>query len=148
MRPCTPYGVTRLLEKTGIPAKGKHCVVVGASNLVGRPMALELLLSGATVTVCHRFTQNLEIHVGMADILVVAVGKPGIVRGEWVKPGAVVIDVGINRLPNGKLVGDVEFESARRNAAFITPVPGGVGPMTVAMLMKNTLESALQRIRH
>jgi len=148
MRPCTPYGVTRLLEKTGIPAKGKHCVVVGASNLVGRPMALELLLSGATVTVCHRFTQNLESHVGMADILVVAVGKPGIVRGEWVKPGAVVIDVGINRLPNGKLVGDVEFESARRNAAFITPVPGGVGPMTVAMLMKNTLESALQRIRH
>ncbi len=148
MRPCTPYGVTRLLEKTGIPAKGKHCVVVGASNLVGRPMALELLLSGATVTVCHRFTQNLEQHVGMADILVVAVGKPGIVRGEWVKPGAVVIDVGINRLPNGKLVGDVEFESARRNAAFITPVPGGVGPMTVAMLMKNTLESALQRIRH
>jgi methylenetetrahydrofolate dehydrogenase (NADP+)/methenyltetrahydrofolate cyclohydrolase len=148
MRPCTPYGVTRLLEKTGIPAKGKHCVVVGASNLVGRPMALELLLSGATVTVCHRFTQNLEQHVGMADILVVAVGKPGIVRGEWVKPGAVVIDVGINRLPNGKLVGDVEFESARRNAAFITPVPGGIGPMTVAMLMKNTLESALQRIKH
>jgi methylenetetrahydrofolate dehydrogenase (NADP+)/methenyltetrahydrofolate cyclohydrolase len=148
MRPCTPYGVTRLLERTGIPAKGKHCVVVGASNLVGRPMALELLLSGATVTVCHRFTKGLEQFVGMADILVVAVGKPGIVRGEWVKPGAVVIDVGINRLPDGKLVGDVEFEVARRQAGFITPVPGGVGPMTVAMLMKNTLESALQRIKH
>jgi len=148
MRPCTPYGVTRLLEKTGIPAKGKHCVVVGASNLVGRPMALELLLSGATVTVCHRFTKGLEQFVGMADILVVAVGKPGIVRGEWVKPGAVVIDVGINRLPDGKLVGDVEFAVARSRAGFITPVPGGVGPMTVAMLMKNTLESALQRIKH
>ncbi len=112
-------------------------------------MALELLLSGATVTVCHRFTQDLEQHVGMADILVVAVGKPGIVRGEWVKPGAVVIDVGINRLPNGKLVGDVEFEvGAAQRARWITPVPGGVGPMTVAMLMKNTLESALQRIKH
>ena len=146
MRPCTPYGVIRLLEKAGIPAKGKHCVVVGASNLVGRPMALELLLAGATVTICHRFTENLEQHVAVADILVVAVGKPGIVRGEWVKPGAVVIDVGINRLPNGKLVGDVEFEIARQRAAFITPVPGGVGPMTVAILMKNTLESALQRI--
>jgi methylenetetrahydrofolate dehydrogenase (NADP+)/methenyltetrahydrofolate cyclohydrolase len=146
IRPCTPYGVVRLLEKSGISAKGKHCVVVGASNIVGRPMALELLLSGATVTVCHRFTENLEQHVSMADILVVAVGKPGIVRGEWVKPGAVVIDVGINRLPSGKLVGDVEFEVARRNASFITPVPGGVGPMTVAMLMKNTLESAHDRV--
>jgi len=147
MRPCTPYGVIRLLEKTGIPAKGKHCVVVGASNLVGRPMALELLLAGATVTVCHRFTTDLREHVAAAEILVVAVGKPGIVRGEWVKPGAVVIDVGINRMPNGKLVGDVEFEVARERASFITPVPGGVGPMTVAMLMKNTLESALQRIQ-
>lgn len=147
MRPCTPYGVIRLLEKTGIPAKGKHCVVVGASNLVGRPMALELLLAGATVTVCHRFTTNLREHVAAAEILVVAVGKPGIVRGEWIKPGAVVVDVGINRMPNGKLVGDVEFEVARERASFITPVPGGVGPMTVAMLMKNTLESALQRIQ-
>jgi methylenetetrahydrofolate dehydrogenase (NADP+)/methenyltetrahydrofolate cyclohydrolase len=148
IRPCTPYGVVRLLEKAGIAAKGKHCVVVGASNIVGRPMALELLLSGATVTVCHRFTQGLEQFVSMADILIVAVGKPGIVRGEWIKRGAVVVDVGINRLPEGKLVGDVEFEVARRRASFITPVPGGVGPMTVAMLMKNTLESALQRLHH
>jgi len=147
MRPCTPYGVIRLLEKTGIPAKGKHCVVVGASNLVGRPMSLELLLAGATVTICHRFTEGLREHVAAAEILVVAVGKPGIVRGEWIKPGAVVIDVGINRMPNGKLVGDVEFEVARERASFITPVPGGVGPMTVAMLMKNTLESALQRVQ-
>jgi methylenetetrahydrofolate dehydrogenase (NADP+)/methenyltetrahydrofolate cyclohydrolase len=146
IRPCTPYGVVRLLEKSGISAKGKHCVVVGASNIVGRPMALELLLSGATVTVCHRFTQDLEQFVAMADILIVAVGKPGIVRGEWIKPGAVVVDVGINRLPSGKLVGDVEFEVAKQRASHITPVPGGVGPMTVAILMKNTLESALQRI--
>jgi methylenetetrahydrofolate dehydrogenase (NADP+)/methenyltetrahydrofolate cyclohydrolase len=146
MRPCTPYGVIRLLEMTGINPKGQHCVVVGASNLVGRPMALELLLAGATVTVCHRFTTGLEQHVAAADILVVAVGKPGIVRGEWVKPGAVVVDVGINRLSDGKLVGDVEFDVARRRASYITPVPGGVGPMTVAILMKNTLESALQRL--
>jgi methylenetetrahydrofolate dehydrogenase (NADP+)/methenyltetrahydrofolate cyclohydrolase len=147
MRPCTPYGVIRLLERAGIPAKGQHCVVVGASNLVGRPMMLEMLLAGATVTICHRFTANLREQVGHADILVVAVGNPGIVRGEWIKPGAVVVDVGINRLPDGKLVGDVEFESARQRAAWITPVPGGVGPMTVAILMKNTLESALQRIK-
>jgi methylenetetrahydrofolate dehydrogenase (NADP+)/methenyltetrahydrofolate cyclohydrolase len=146
MRPCTPYGVIRLLERTGIPAKGKHCVVVGASNLVGRPMALELLLSGATVTVCHRFTRDLQTHVGMAEILVVAVGRPGIVPGEWIRPGAVVIDVGITRLPNGKLVGDVDFEVAKQRASWITPVPGGVGPMTVAILMKNTLESAQQRL--
>jgi methylenetetrahydrofolate dehydrogenase (NADP+)/methenyltetrahydrofolate cyclohydrolase len=147
MRPCTPYGVIRMLERTGIPAKGQHCVVVGASNLVGRPMMLELLLAGATVTICHRFTADLREQVGRADILVVAVGKPGIVRGEWIKPGAVVVDVGINRLPDGKLVGDVEFETARQRASWITPVPGGVGPMTVAILMKNTLESALQRIK-
>ena len=146
IRPCTPYGVVRLLELSGIAAKGQHCVVVGASNIVGRPMALELLLSGATVTVCHRFTQDLERHVAMADILVVAVGKPGIVRGEWIKPGAVVVDVGINRLPTGKLVGDVEFDVAKERASYITPVPGGVGPMTVAMLMKNTLESAHDRV--
>ena len=145
MRPCTPYGVIRLLEKTGIPAKGRHCVVVGASNLVGRPMALELMLAGATVTICHRFTANLREHVALADIVVVAVGKPGILRGEWIKPGAVVIDVGINRMPDGKLVGDVEFAAASQRASWITPVPGGVGPMTVAILMKNTLESAQQR---
>jgi methylenetetrahydrofolate dehydrogenase (NADP+)/methenyltetrahydrofolate cyclohydrolase len=146
MRPCTPYGVIRLLERVGIPAKGQHCVIVGASNLVGRPMALEMLLAGATVTICHRFTEDLREHVERADIVVVAVGKPGIVRGEWVKPGAVVVDVGINRMPDGKIVGDVEFETARRRAGWITPVPGGVGPMTVAILMKNTLESALQRL--
>jgi methylenetetrahydrofolate dehydrogenase (NADP+)/methenyltetrahydrofolate cyclohydrolase len=146
MRPCTPYGVVRMLDRCGISTKGLDAVVVGASNLVGRPMALELLLDGATVTVCHRFTPNLRDHVERADLLVVAVGKPGIVPGEWVKPGAIVVDVGINRLPNGKLAGDVDFEAARVRAGWITPVPGGVGPMTVAILMKNTLESALQRL--
>jgi len=146
MRPCTPYGVVRMLDRCGLSTKGLHAVVVGASNPVGRPMALELLLDGATVTVCHRFTPNLRDHVERADLLVVAVGKPGIVPGEWVKPGAIVVDVGINRLPNGKLVGDVDFDVARERAAWITPVPGGVGPMTVAILMKNTLESALQRL--
>jgi methylenetetrahydrofolate dehydrogenase (NADP+)/methenyltetrahydrofolate cyclohydrolase len=145
MRPCTPYGVIRLLERCGISAKGKDAVVVGASNLVGRPMALELLLDGATVTICHRFTADLRAHVERADLLVVAVGHPGLIPGEWVKRGAVVVDVGINRLPDGKLVGDIQFEAARERASWITPVPGGVGPMTVAILMKNTLESALQR---
>jgi methylenetetrahydrofolate dehydrogenase (NADP+)/methenyltetrahydrofolate cyclohydrolase len=146
MRPCTPYGVIKLLEHTDVAAKGRHAVIVGASNLVGRPMALELLLAGATVTVCHRFTTDLRPHVEQADILVVAVGKPGIVPGEWVKPGAVVIDVGITRMPDGKLKGDVQFEAARERASWITPVPGGVGPMTVAILMKNTLESAFNRL--
>jgi methylenetetrahydrofolate dehydrogenase (NADP+)/methenyltetrahydrofolate cyclohydrolase len=146
MRPCTPYGVIRLLERCGISPKGMNSVVVGASNLVGRPMALELLLAGATVTVCHRFTTELREHVERADLLVVAVGKPGLIPGEWVKPGAIVVDVGINRLPDGKLVGDVQFERAVERASWITPVPGGVGPMTVAILMKNTLESALQRV--
>jgi len=145
MRPCTPLGVVRMLERCGLSTKGLHAVVVGASNLVGRPMALELLLDGATVTVCHRFTPNLRDHVERADLLVVAVGRPGIVPGEWVKPGAIVVDVGINRLPDGKLVGDVDFEPARERASWITPVPGGVGPMTVAILMKNTLESALRK---
>ena len=146
MRPCTPYGVIRLLERSGVQPKGKHAVVVGASNLVGRPMALELLIAGATVTVCHRFTRDLGEHVARAEILVVAVGKPGLIRGEWIREGAVVVDVGMNRLANGKLVGDIDFEAARERAAMITPVPGGVGPMTVAILMKNTLESALQRL--
>ena len=146
MRPCTPYGVIRLLERCGISPKGMNSVVVGASNLVGRPMALELLLAGATVTVCHRFTTELREHVERAELLVVAVGKPGLIPGEWVKPGAIVVDVGINRLPDGKLVGDVLFERAVERASWITPVPGGVGPMTVAILMKNTLESALQRV--
>ena len=146
MRPCTPYGVIRMLEYCGLSPKGQHAVVVGASNLVGRPMSLELLLAGATVTVCHRFTTDLRTQVERAELLVVAVGKPGLVPGEWIKRGAVVVDVGINRMPDGKLVGDVQFESARARASWITPVPGGVGPMTVAMLMKNTLESAQLRI--
>jgi methylenetetrahydrofolate dehydrogenase (NADP+)/methenyltetrahydrofolate cyclohydrolase len=146
MRPCTPYGVIRMLEHCGLSPKGQHAVVVGASNLVGRPMSLELLLAGATVTVCHRFTTDLRAQIERADLLVVAVGSPGLVPGDWIKRGAVVVDVGINRMPGGKLVGDVQFESARARASWITPVPGGVGPMTVAMLMKNTLESAQQRI--
>jgi methylenetetrahydrofolate dehydrogenase (NADP+) / methenyltetrahydrofolate cyclohydrolase len=146
MRPCTPYGVTRMLDRCGINPKGMDSVIVGASNLVGRPMALELLLAGATVTVCHRFTRELRAHVERAELLVVAVGKPGLVPGEWIKPGAVVVDVGINRMPDGKLCGDVQFDVARERARWITPVPGGVGPMTVAILMKNTLESALQRL--
>jgi methylenetetrahydrofolate dehydrogenase (NADP+)/methenyltetrahydrofolate cyclohydrolase len=146
MRPCTPYGVIRLLDRCGINPKGMHSVVVGASNLVGRPMALELLLAGATVTVCHRFTRELRAHVESAELLIVAVGRPGLIPGDWIRPGAVVVDVGINRLPNGKLCGDVQFDVARDRASWITPVPGGVGPMTVAILMKNTLESALQRL--
>ncbi len=142
LRSCTPYGVMKLLESTGQPIRGQHAVVVGASNHVGRPMMLELTLAGCTVSICHRFTQNLEEMVKQADILVVAVGKPGIVDGRWIKKGAVVIDVGINREDTGKLVGDVDFETAKQNAGWITPVPGGVGPMTVAMLLQNTLEAA------
>ena len=142
LRPCTPRGVMTLLEHTGEVFKGRNAVIVGASNHVGRPMAMELLLAGATVTVCHRFTSDLEEHVRRADILVVAVGKPGIVHGEWVKPGATVIDVGINRTPEGKLIGDVEFDTAKVLAAWITPVPGGVGPMTVATLLQNTADAA------
>lgn len=142
LRPCTPRGIMMLLEHTGESFKGRHAVVVGASNIVGRPMGLELLLAGATVTTCHRFTQDLDAHVARADILVVAVGKAGLVKGEWVKPGATVIDVGMNRRPDGHLVGDVEFEAARRRAAWITPVPGGVGPMTIAVLLQNTLRAA------
>jgi len=144
MRPCTPYGVIRLLESIGAPFKGQNAVVVGASNIVGRPMSLELLLTGATATVCHRFTVDLREHVSRADILIVAAGKPGLIPGEWVRPGCIVIDVGMNRLPEGQLVGDVGFAAARERAAWITPVPGGVGPMTVAMLMHNTLEASLR----
>ena len=143
LRPCTPLGVMRLLADSKIAVRGKHAVVVGASNIVGRPMALELLLAGATVTVCHRFTEDLAAEVRRADILVVAIGKPGIVDAAWVKPGAVVIDVGINRGDDGKLRGDVDTAEAAKRAAWITPVPGGVGPMTVAMLMHNTLQAAL-----
>ncbi|WP_315567460.1 bifunctional methylenetetrahydrofolate dehydrogenase/methenyltetrahydrofolate cyclohydrolase FolD [Aggregatibacter aphrophilus] len=140
LRACTPYGVMKLLETTGISFYGKHAVIVGASNIVGRPMALELLLAGCTVTVTHRFTEDLASHIRQADILVVAVGKPKFIKGEWIKEGAVVVDVGINRI-DGKLVGDVEFEIAAERATYITPVPGGVGPMTVAMLMQNTLSA-------
>lgn len=139
LRPCTPKGIMTLIETTGVKTHGLHAVVVGASNIVGRPMTLELLLAGCTTTTCHRFTRDLEDQVRRADLLVVAVGKPNFIPGEWVKPGALVIDVGINRLADGSLVGDVEFETARSHASFITPVPGGVGPMTVASLMENTL---------
>ncbi len=139
LRPCTPWGIITLLEHTGENLKGKEAVVVGASNIVGRPMGLELLLAGCTVTTCHRFTQDLKGHVGRADILVVAVGKPNFIPGDWIKPGAIVIDVGINRLENGKLVGDVDYISAAQRASWITPVPGGVGPMTIATLLQNTL---------
>ena len=142
MRPCTPYGVIRLLESIGSPFKGQNAVIVGASNIVGRPMCLELLLTGATATVCHRFTSDLREHVSRADLLIVAAGKPGLIPGHWVRQGATVIDVGMNRLPDGHLVGDVDFPAARERAAWITPVPGGVGPMTVAMLMHNTLYAA------
>jgi len=142
LRPCTPRGVMHLLENTGEPIRGQNAVVVGASNHVGRPMALELLLAGCTVTTCHRFTKDTAAFVGQADIVVVAVGKPGIVKGEWIKPGAVVIDIGINRQEDGRLVGDIEFEPARERAGWITPVPGGVGPMTVATLMANTVDAA------
>jgi len=142
LRPCTPRGVMRLLESTGEPIRGQNAVVVGASNIVGRPMSLELLLAGTTVTTCHRFTKDVATHVARADIVVVAVGKPGVVKGEWIKPGATVIDVGINREADGTLVGDVEFEAASERAGWITPVPGGVGPMTVASLLLNTLEAA------
>jgi methylenetetrahydrofolate dehydrogenase (NADP+)/methenyltetrahydrofolate cyclohydrolase len=145
LRPCTPYGVIRLLEHIGSPFKGQNAVVVGASNIVGRPMALELLLTGATATVCHRFTADLREHVSRADILIVAAGKPGLIPGAWVRPGSTVIDVGMNRTALGHLVGDVEFAVARERAGWITPVPGGVGPMTVAMLMYNTMQAAQGR---
>ena len=141
LRPCTPYGVMKLLESTGETIRGKDAVVVGASNIVGRPMSLELLLAGCTVTTTHRFTKNLAEHVKRADIVVVGVGIPDLVKGDWIKDGAIVIDVGMNRLENGKLCGDVEFDVAEKKAGWITPVPGGVGPMTVAMLMENTLQS-------
>ena len=141
LRPCTPYGVVKMLESTGINLSGLNATVVGASSIVGRPMALELLLLGCTTTITHSRTVDLEKHVRNADIVVAGVGIPNYVKGEWIKPGAIVIDVGINRLPDGKLVGDVEFDVASQYAGWITPVPGGVGPMTVAMLMSNTLEA-------
>jgi methylenetetrahydrofolate dehydrogenase (NADP+)/methenyltetrahydrofolate cyclohydrolase len=139
LRPCTPKGIMTLIESTKINTTGLDALVIGASNIVGRPMGLELLLAKCTVTTTHRFTKNLENKVRNADLIVVAVGKAGFIPGEWIKKGAIVIDVGINRLDSGKLVGDVAFDVAKQNAAFITPVPGGVGPMTVASLIENTL---------
>ncbi|EJL6977900.1 bifunctional methylenetetrahydrofolate dehydrogenase/methenyltetrahydrofolate cyclohydrolase FolD [Vibrio cholerae] len=144
LRSCTPKGIITLLERYNIPLRGKHAVIVGASNIVGRPMTLELLLAGCTTTTCHRFTQDLEGHIRQADILVVAVGKPNFIPGAWIKEGAIVVDVGINRLETGKLVGDVEYDVARTRASFITPVPGGVGPMTVASLIENTMMACEQ----
>ena len=147
LRPCTPYGVIRLAQAYGIDLVGKQAVVVGASNIVGRPMALELLLARATVTVCHTGTRDVRAEVERAEIVVAAVGKPGFVPGEWIRPGAAVFDVGINRLPSGKIVGDVGFEAAVDRAAWITPVPGGLGPMTIAMLLNNTVDAAERRAK-
>lgn len=143
LRPCTPRGITTLLAYTDQPVRGKNAVIVGVSNHVGRPMGLELLIAGCTVTSCHKFTPSdvLEAQVRQADILVVAVGRPSMIPGEWIKPGAVVIDVGINRMEDGRLCGDVDYAEAAKRASWITPVPGGVGPMTVATLMQNTLEA-------
>jgi methylenetetrahydrofolate dehydrogenase (NADP+)/methenyltetrahydrofolate cyclohydrolase len=145
LRPCTPKGVMTLLGHTDQPVRGQHAVVIGVSNHVGRPLVLELMIAGCTTTSCHRFTHDLASYVRQADIVIVAVGRPGLIRGEWIKPGAVVIDIGINRLDDGHLVGDVEFAAAAERASWITPVPGGVGPMTVATLMENTLEAAQAR---
>ncbi len=144
LRPCTPKGIMTMLSQTGRPLRGQHAVIVGASNHVGRPMGLELLLAGCTVTSTHKFTRDLATQVGRADIVVAAAGRPGLVAGAWIKEGALVIDVGINRLPSGKVVGDVEFEAALPRASYITPVPGGVGLMTVASLLENTLLAAEQ----
>lgn len=141
LRPCTPKGIMTLLKSVINNFKGKHSVIVGASNIVGRPMLMELLLAGSTVTTCHRFTSNLAEHLSHADIVVAAVGKPYFVKGQWIKEGAVVVDVGINRLSDGSIVGDVEFEKAFEKASYITPVPGGVGPMTISSLLENTLFS-------
>ncbi|MDX8403969.1 MAG: bifunctional methylenetetrahydrofolate dehydrogenase/methenyltetrahydrofolate cyclohydrolase FolD [Mariprofundaceae bacterium] len=141
LRPCTPFGCMKLLEETGIDLHGQEAVVVGASNMVGRPMALELLLAGATTTIAHRFTQNLQAHIERADIVVASAGKQGLIKGEWIKEGAIVIDVGIHRMDDGKLTGDVDFEEAAKHAAWITPVPGGVGPMTITMLLYNTISA-------
>ena len=144
LRPCTPKGIMTLIQHTGVDTYGLNAVIVGASNIVGRPMTLELLLAGCTTITTHRFTKDLESFVRQADLLVVAVGKAEFIPGEWIKPGAIVIDVGINRLPDGRLVGDVAYAAAAERASFITPVPGGVGPMTVASLIENTLEACEQ----
>jgi len=142
LRPCTPFGVIRLAHEYGIALRGLRATVVGASNIVGRPMALELLLAGSTVTVCHTGTRDLQAEVERAELVVAAVGRPGMVRGEWIRPGAAVFDVGINRIESGKLVGDVGYDEAALRAGWITPVPGGIGPMTIAMLLSNTLDAA------
>ena len=142
LRPCTPQGIMVLLERSGVNLLGRNVVIVGASNHVGRPLALEMLLAGATTTVCHRFTTNLEEHVASADVLCVAVGKAKLIPGAWIKRGATVVDIGISRLADGRLSGDVDFDTARERAGMITPVPGGVGPMTVATLLSNTVYAA------
>ncbi|GIU02247.1 bifunctional methylenetetrahydrofolate dehydrogenase/methenyltetrahydrofolate cyclohydrolase FolD [Shewanella algidipiscicola] len=142
LRSCTPMGIMTLIKSTGVDTYGLDAVVVGASNIVGRPMTLELLLAGCTTTTCHRFTRNLESKIRAADLVIVAVGKANFIPGEWIKPGAIVIDVGINRLDDGKLVGDIQFDVAAQHASYITPVPGGVGPMTIASLLENTLYAA------
>lgn len=142
LRPCTPYGIMQLLKHTSVVFKDSHAVVVGSSNIVGRPMALELLLAGCTVTICHKFTKDLKFHVEHADILVAAIGKCNVINSDWIKKGAVVIDVGINRLPDNTICGDIDFNTAKERAGFITPVPGGVGPMTVVTLLQNTLYAA------
>ena len=143
LRPCTPRGVMTLLHEYKIIPKSKHCVIVGASNIVGRPLLLEMLYHGATVTCCHRFTKDLEKHVRSADILCVAIGKTGIVKSNWIPKDCIVVDIAINRNENGKICGDVEFDEIKDKVAMITPVPGGVGPMTVATLMQNTYEASL-----
>lgn len=148
LRPCTPRGVMTMLERTGQKIEGMDAVIIGQSNIVGRPMALELLAARCTITVCHSRTKDLEEKARNADILVVATGRPKMVPGDWVKPGAIVIDVGINRTEEGKLVGDVDFDSAKENAGWITPVPGGVGPMTIATLLENTLQAAELHQQH
>src|SRR3990172_4268791 len=146
-QPCTPMGIMKLLDSVGCDPKGKNATVVGRSNIVGKPVALMLLARHATVTICHSRTAHLKEEVGRADILVAAIGKAGLIRGDWIKPGAVVIDVGSNRLPSGKFVGDVEFEGAKDRASWISPVPGGVGPMTVCMLLFNTLRAAKESLQ-
>lgn len=144
LRPCTPLGVMRMLKSTKVALEGKHAVVVGRSNIVGKPMAQLLLQANATVTICHSRTQNIQEMIRQADIIVAAVGKPNFIKGEWIKKGAIAIDVGMNRLANGKLAGDIDFTSAQTQCAYITPVPGGVGPMTIAMLLKNTITACQQ----
>lgn len=145
LRSCTPYGIMMLLDSIHETYKNRHAVIIGASNIVGRPMALELLLAGSTITICHRFTKDLSYFVKQADILVAAVGIPSLIKGDWIKPGATVIDVGINRLSDGSIIGDVEFTVAKEKADWITPVPGGVGPMTTATLLKNTLSATINQ---